>query len=85
MILAGGYACSTKEIDFIVDTVNQIDGVIGSQISGAGLGGCVMILVKDEAISAVITTLNKEYYKPNKLSDGITICVPVNGSGLIEG
>ncbi len=44
-----------------------------------------MILVKDEAISAVITTLNKEYYKPNKLSDGITICVPVNGSGLIEG
>ena len=80
----GGYACSTKEIDFIVDTVNQIDGVIGSQLSGAGLGGCVMILVRDTAIDEVIETLNEKYYRPNGLDNGTTVCIPVKGSGLIK-
>lgn len=81
---SGGYACSTKEIDYIVDTVNQIDGVVGSQLSGAGLGGCVMILVKEKVIDKVISVLDEKYYKPNKLPNGITICIPVKGSGLIE-
>jgi N-acetylgalactosamine kinase len=80
----GGYACSTPEIDFIVDTVNRIDGVLGSQLSGAGLGGCVMILAKDEAVDEVVSTLMDSYYKPGNLGDGITICIPVKGSGLIK-
>jgi galactokinase len=50
----GGYACSTKEIDYIVDVVNQIDGVIGAQLAGAGLGGCVMILAKENSVNEVI-------------------------------
>ncbi|MDD4296930.1 MAG: hypothetical protein PHC69_08225, partial [Ruminiclostridium sp.] len=80
----GGYACSTPEIDFIVDTVNRIDGVLGSQLSGAGLGGCVMILAKDEAVEKVVSILRKNYYEPGNLDDGITICIPVKGSGLIN-
>jgi len=80
----GGYACSTKEIDYIVDTVNQIDGVIGAQLAGAGLGGCVMILVKEDSVNEVIKVLNEKYYVPNNLEDGITICIPVKGSGVIE-
>lgn len=80
----GGYACSTSEIDFIVDTVNKIDGVVGAQLSGAGLGGCVMILAKDEAVDTVTDTLLTEYYQPNNLDNGITVCVPVKGSGIIS-
>jgi N-acetylgalactosamine kinase len=80
----GGYACSTPEIDFIVDTVNKIDGVLGSQLSGAGLGGCVMILAKDEAVDEVVSTLMESYYIPGNLGDGITICISVKGSGLIK-
>lgn len=40
----GGYRCSTEEVDFIVDLVKNIKGVIGAKITGAGLGGCVVIL-----------------------------------------
>ncbi|NLY18963.1 MAG: NTP transferase domain-containing protein [Clostridiaceae bacterium] len=79
----GGYACSTPEIDFIVDTVNRIDGVLGAQLSGAGLGGCVMILAKDEAVEKIVSTLKKCYYEPGDFDDGITISIPVKGSGLI--
>jgi len=46
----GGYACSTPEIDYIVDTAKQVPGVVGAQLSGAGLGGCVMILVRQDAV-----------------------------------
>ena len=79
----GGYACSTSEVDYIVDVTNRIDGVIGAQLSGAGLGGCVMILVKEDAVENVIETLEGEYYQPRGLENGITVCVPVKGSGVL--
>jgi N-acetylgalactosamine kinase len=80
----GGYACSTAEVDYIVDVTISIDGVIGAQLSGAGLGGCVMILVKEDAVENVIETLEREYYQPRGLENGITVCVPVKGSGVLS-
>ena len=79
----GGYACSTPEVDFIVDVTSRIEGVVGAQLSGAGLGGCVMILVKEDAVDKVIETLEQEYYRPRGLENGITVCVPVKGSGVL--
>jgi len=76
----GGYACSTPEIDFMVDTVKKIPGVIGAQLSGAGLGGCIMILVKDDEVDELISVLENEYYKPRGLKSGILIVRPVKGS-----
>jgi N-acetylgalactosamine kinase len=79
----GGYACSTPEIDFLVDTALKIDGVKGAQISGAGLGGCVMILVEDRAVNTLVSTLQDAYYSPRRLEPGMTVCVPVKGSGIL--
>lgn len=53
----GCYACSTPEIDLIVDLALRMPGVKGAQISGAGLGGCVMILVENSHREAVVSTL----------------------------
>lgn len=80
----GGYACSTPEIDFIVDTALKVKGVAGAQISGAGLGGCVMILVEDMAVDILIEKLNDTYYAPRKLESGLVVCVPVEGSGVLK-
>ena len=79
----GGYACSTPEIDFIVDTALKVKGVIGAQLSGAGLGGCVMILVEDVAVNALMSKLEDAYYTPRGLEPGMTVCVPVKGSGVL--
>ncbi len=80
----GGYACSTPEIDFIVDTAKRIDGVLGAQLSGAGLGGCVMILAQDEAVPRVINELKTKYYDPRGFENGITVSIPVKGSRLVR-
>lgn len=54
----GGYACSTRTIDRIVDTARKLTGVYGAQIAGAGLGGCAMILSTKHAAANVVEKLN---------------------------
>lgn len=79
----GGYACSTKQIDKMIDIVKDVPGFCGAQLGGAGLGGCIMILVRSEAGEAVAEALRREYYQPAKLDPMIHICQPVEGSGMI--
>lgn len=61
-----------------------MDRVLGAQFSGAELGGCLMILAKDEAVNGVVAKLEEEYYGKRGLEKGITISVPVKGFGLIR-
>ena len=49
-----------------------------------GLDGCVMILVEDEAVDTVIEVLSEKYYISNNLDNGTSVCIPVNGSGLLN-
>ncbi len=80
----GSYGCSTEEIDRMVDIACSVPGVAGAQIAGAGLGGCIMIIAKKEAVDAVRQALVKKYYKPNGLRPGIINCITVAGAGLAE-
>ncbi len=80
--ISGGYGCSIPEIDFIVDLSVKSDGVYGAQLSGAGLGGCVMILIK-KGYSEIIIKLIKEKYKKKFGEEcSIDLCKPVKGSSL---
>lgn len=80
---SGGYACSVREVDEIIDMVDRCPGVLGSQISGAGLGGSVVILVKTEFADSVIQTLNERYYRPKSFNLGAKIYSPSTGSGVL--
>ncbi len=80
----GSYACSTKEIDCMVDIACAVPGVAGAQIAGAGLGGCIMILAQKECLESLHKALIKQYYKPNQLTPAIINCITVEGAGLAE-
>ena len=58
----GAYDCSTPEIDYLCDTLNETDGVLGSELVGAGLGGCVVALVEKAKADSIISVLNEKYY-----------------------
>ncbi|NLX06976.1 MAG: NTP transferase domain-containing protein [Phycisphaerae bacterium] len=79
----GAYECSTPQIDKMIDAVRPIDGVHGAQLGGAGLGGCIMILARPDAVAGVVETLKREYYSQMKSDPFIHVCQPVAGSGLI--
>lgn len=80
----GRYACSTPEIDEMVDLSLEVPGVLGAQLSGAGLGGCIMVLVRSEAKEQLKQVLTQSFYVPRGLTPQITESTPVMGSMLIS-
>ncbi|MBN1908181.1 MAG: hypothetical protein JW818_00445, partial [Pirellulales bacterium] len=80
----GVYACSTREIDEMVDIVSRVPGVVGAQIAGAGLGGCIMALARRDQVAAACRALAKEYYRPRSLKPATLPCIATDGAGLAE-
>ncbi len=80
----GRYACSTPEIDLLVDIACSTKGVLGAQLAGAGLGGCAMILCRSDAVRGVFSALRKGYYRPRGLKFDVHLCHPVAGSGILS-
>ena len=80
---SGGYACSTKEVDGLVDLACSQPGVLGAQIAGAGLGGSVIILVRSGFESGLIAALEKGYYGHAGLEPGINVFSPACGASVM--
>ncbi len=79
----GGYACSCWEIDKMIDIARSVPGVVGAQISGAGMGGCMMVLAREEAVEALEERLTEEYYEPEGLEPQVDTCAPIAGACAI--
>jgi N-acetylgalactosamine kinase len=62
----------------------DVPGVVGAQLSGAGLGGCVMVLVRDAGLDELISVLHNTYYAPREAEPATTVCVPVQGSMTLD-
>ena len=78
----GYYACSTPQIDRMVDAACSVPGVVGAQIAGAGLGGCIMILAHRNAVPKVRKKLITDYYKPEGLAPAVIPCTTTQGACL---
>jgi N-acetylgalactosamine kinase len=79
----GSYHCSLPEIDRMVHIALQTKGAAGAQLAGAGLGGCMMVLVQREAVSSLVNNLYEQYYKPHDKPPTVLVCRPVAGSGVL--
>lgn len=79
----GAYDCSTPEIDYMCDLLNKTDGVLGSELVGAGLGGCVIALVEKEKAESVIETLDKQYYDKYNYNHAAHVYTASHGSCVV--
>lgn len=85
----GGYRCSLPELDRLVDCCKTIDGVLGAGLTGAGLGGAILVLVHSEAAQSVIEKLkiiislsnNGETQSQGEIF--VERCRPVSGASLL--
>ncbi|MHB1354821.1 MAG: GHMP family kinase ATP-binding protein [Anaerolineae bacterium] len=81
----GAYRCSTPEIDRMVDLALEVPGVVGAQLAGAGLGGCMMVLAHHTATAVLVEHLTASYYAPRGASPDMSVCIPIAGSGVLLG
>ncbi len=79
----GAYGCSTEQIDGLCDLLNATDGVLGSEIVGAGLGGCVIALVEKEKAEGVISVINKGYYDKYGYQHEASVYSASSGSSVL--
>jgi len=80
---AGRYACSTEAVDQLVDLAEGVEGVVGAQLAGAGLGGCMMIVTRSEALDELLRRLRRDFYRPREIPFAALVCSPVAGAGLL--
>ena len=75
----GGYNVSLPDIDMLVDIALETEGVIGAGLVGAGMGGCIVAVVKDEHARRLIENMAEQYYHPRSLPVKAEIITPVGG------
>lgn len=80
---AGSYRCSTPAIDFLVDTTLKA-GALGAQLSGAGLGGCAMALVRNEEAEQIAEKVATAYRKALGLELSWFIAEPCKGAQVLD-
>lgn len=55
------YQVSCEELDFIVDQLKLMEGVLGARMTGAGFGGCCVALISQAESESIQALLNKSY------------------------
>jgi len=79
---AGAYGCSTPRIDALCALLDRTPGVLGSELAGAGLGGCVLALVEADRAQAVLDVLARDFYAPLGAPPAAFVCAPARGAAV---
>jgi len=53
------YEISSDELNQVVESANK-NGALGSRLTGAGFGGCVVVLTKNEELKSVSESILEE-------------------------
>ena len=80
----GGYNVSLPELDTLVDAALATPGVAGAKLVGAGMGGCIVAIVKSERTQEVIESMAQQYYGPRNLRAAAEVITPVGGLHTFE-
>lgn len=59
--LRDDYEVTGIELDTLVEKAWEVEGVIGSRMTGAGFGGCTVSIVKNNAVDTFIQEVGKAY------------------------
>ncbi|MDY5164708.1 galactokinase, partial [Leuconostoc falkenbergense] len=59
--LKDDYEVTGIELDTLAETAQQVDGVLGARMTGAGFGGCAIALVHRDAVAQLEETVGRQY------------------------
>ena len=59
--LRNDYEVSSAELDILVAAAREVNGVLGSRLTGAGFGGCTVTLLRKDAVDETIKHIQAKY------------------------
>lgn len=73
------FEVSCPELDLIVDTAMQVDGVLGARMTGAGFGGCALVLLENKTVDSVKAQIGAAFTDLNWRRPHFFLTSAVNG------
>ena len=77
--LRDDYEVSVPELEAVVDVAGDLAGVYGSRLIGAGFGGCVLSLVRPDAVEAVTDAIETGCRERTHTDPDVHVCDPAAG------
>jgi galactokinase len=80
--LRDDFEVSSHELNVIVECAQQEEVCYGARMTGAGLGGCAVALVRAYAAAAFSGTVADCYAQATSLVPNVYVCSATNGAEL---
>ena len=77
------YAISCPELETLISSANQVDGVAGARLTGAGWGGCMIALVHETAIAEFERHVPQQFERQFGRQPAIFPCQAGPGAGHV--
>ena len=81
--LRDDYEVSCDELDLMVELASSFEGVLGSRMTGGGLGGCTVNLVRASRVDLFKQKIARDYEAATARKPDIFVCSPADGVGQI--
>jgi galactokinase len=81
--LRDDYEVSSRELDFMVELTNDVEGVYGARMTGGGFGGCTVNLVAKDHVAEFQRRVASGYEGATKLKPDIFVCEPADPAGEV--
>ena len=80
--LRDDYEVSGPELDRLVEIAREVEGVLGSRLTGAGFGGCTVSLVRPDAVDALRDAVLARYQAETGLEPRIWVSPAADGAAV---
>jgi len=80
--LRDDYEVSGPELDLLVTIAREVDGVLGSRLTGAGFGGCTVSLVRPDAVDSLRNAVMARYQAETGLQPRLWTSPAADGAGV---
>jgi len=71
---------STPELDLLVSIAQELPGVLGARLTGAGFGGATVTLCQRELAQEIATELSERYATENGITPRVLVCDIADGA-----
>jgi len=75
------YEVTGEELDALAEAAWNVEGVLGSRMTGAGFGGCTVSILHKDAVDLFIESVGAEYAKRTGITASFYMARTGNGAG----